>query len=176
MNPVKPSQATNGPTAEKSYAIVGKLCDFLQVNPYAAIKLPQYTSFSNISLTNLLELAVLQNHEGFSPTIDEYTNKLFRFCEINLWQYEIKLGLKGLGDTERKLFHQLLIHFFLHSYLLTEDMRYLNIALKLEKTSRISLLARIRLRNSIMPVLPLADINKELIEESIRTCQTTESE
>jgi hypothetical protein len=131
-----------------------------------AHSLPHYTNFNDVTLQQLVQLIHIQDKEGFTPVIEEYTTKLFRFCEINLWQYHKKLRSKRLGNAKKSLFHQLLISFFINSYALTNDFRYLNTALKLNNVLQPSLFSRLSLSLNNRDVLQLIKQNNEFLKQT----------
>jgi len=156
------------PVAENSYLVIKELCKKKDLHISIDVNLPQYSSFGNVPLTDLLRLIFIQAQEGYLPVVEQYTNKFFRFSEINLWQYKKKLDSKGLSFSDKFLFHQLLINLFIRAFLQTDDFRFLNTGLKLNNVLRISFSSSLILRSVNKPALQLADINNMFLHDKTR--------
>ena len=64
--------------------------------------------------------------------------KIIRFIEIRMSSIDERLKLNFKTKTERLLFKEHLISFLLEVFYYTRDIRFLNTALKLLKTKRLS--------------------------------------
>lgn len=156
------------PVLKDSWVVLKEVCERKKIHLSGDIVLPQYSSFTKVPVADLVKLRILQEQEGYALVVEQYTNKLFRFSEINLWQYSKKLNSKSLSFADKMLFHQLLINFFIHSFLLTNDFRFLNTALKLDSSKGISFSASLFLQSVNKPVLRLFEINNAFLQEATR--------
>jgi hypothetical protein len=166
MYKVESEQSVRNPTVTGNAKLVEEIRQRHQMPLPEVNSLPHYTNFNDVTLQQLVELICFQDKEGFTPVIEEYTTKLFRFCEINLWQYHKKLRSKQLGTVNKLLFHQLLISFLINSYSLTNDFRYLNTALKLNDVLKSSLFSRLGLSLNNRAVLRLSKYNDEFLNQT----------
>lgn len=168
MYKIEVKNHVQNPVVKNSYFIIKELCEKKSLHMSEDADLPQYSSFNNVPLADLLKLIFIQEQKGYMPVIEQYTNKFFRFSEINLWQYKKKLDSKGLSFPDKFLFHQLLINFFIRSFLLTDDFRFLNTALKLNNVLKINFSSGLILRLANKPTLQLAAINDMFLQD--KTC------
>jgi hypothetical protein len=99
-------------------------------------KLNEYSFFKNI--TNL-DLSLLRNYVYKNKNKDLiWCEKIIRFIEIRMSSIDERLKLNFKTTSERLLFKEHLISFLLEVFYYTRDIRFLNTALKLLKTKRLS--------------------------------------
>lgn len=106
------------------------------VNLNFGCNLNEYSFFKNI--TNL-DLSLLRNYVYKNKNKDLiWCEKIIRFIEIRMSSIDERLKLNFKTKTERLLFKEHLISFLLEVFYYTRDIRFLNTALKLLKTKRLS--------------------------------------
>ena len=123
-----------------------------------------YSNFPNFSLEELILLISNRLDDGKTSENVVFAERLLRFCEFNLWNYKKKLAGKGIGAFRTRIFHHLLISFFLKEYQASGDYRYFNVALKLSDVgfSNTFFFTAAANKNVIQQI---NTINKALIEE-----------
>lgn len=97
--------------------------------PDIGIILKEYTKFSEVENQDIEMLRVMLFNRNSSA--DLWCEKIFRFSELNLKKIGIKVNAKYRSNDDKIFFIDQLVTLFLEYAYYYNDLRYLNIGLKL---------------------------------------------
>ena len=128
------------------------LKDTFEINQnYNSIPLRDYTTFKSINVEDInnLRLLLFLNKK----ISDIWSEKILKYIEIWLSQFNQRLKFNYQSQKDRILFKQYIISFLLEFFYYSNDLRFLNTAIKISNSSNIFEPKQCIYNNSLMEFL-----------------------
>jgi hypothetical protein len=112
------------------------LKDTFEINQnYSSIPLRDYTTFKSLNVDDINNLRLLLFLNKKISNI--WSEKILKYIEIWLSQFNRRLNLNYQSQKDRMLFKQYIISFLLEFCYYSNDLRFLNTAIKISNSSNI---------------------------------------
>ncbi|MDC0083072.1 hypothetical protein OAI64_02515 [Schleiferiaceae bacterium] len=113
--------------------VLGLKDDFKISQSCFPIRLREYTTFRSLDIGDINNLRL---HLFLEKEInDVWSEKILKYAEIWLTQLDQRLKLNYDSKRDRKLFKQYMVSFLLEACYYSKDLRFLNVAIKINGTS-----------------------------------------